>query len=1568
MMKTMTNNKINTSGWRNAMKTKWTTFTGILFVALAMSLGACQETRPDRDYVQADVYDKAVFQGDWFYVRTVVDHDYESYWMGYYGTFVGDQTWSEALYTMERVTWIIDKDYIYAYRTTPVVAGAEDDAVREDFREDPVAAFRITKHFDVMRRYNQLTGEELNVVEENDTERPWYERQYMRVDWSQNLLLGYYWNSLDAYEAFGYVTRESVPFYCGDGSDGGYRVEGSCKDGMDNDHDGFCDTKGCEITYVADGVEKKRELPPDPTCVADPEASEVELAGVCKPEWLPQVRYTSQEFDSAYGTYFNKELEEEGLPEGTPYYFSFVTQEMWTPDTQWIWMEQGFGSFPVSSVKVTVRNAFLRSPEESHYEPMNVPDEMWDHFGIIRMEQEVYLGGDGSTVYEPDSPRCDPMSAEYDPTYPGCDPDNVIREDRGLVDFKNYWGARHNIWVDYKDADGNVIPVADRELRHIVYYLNPGFPKWLIPTAYEVVSSWNDEFMKSVELAKTGAITGSYDCALDLGDAMPSDAPDAFSAYNGLAQDPASTPRFTGGDCVMVLRVNSADLGDGQYDDAVGSRIIVRDTETGMIDPLRSNVDPNGEQMGDLRFKFFSVINTPGAGFSGVSLPMMDPRTGELVQSNCNITRDSYESVMSSVVISLNLYAGLCQGDDIDFHDAGLNTDYDTVCAYIRNEFGALDLPEMLSGEYIKEYFANRGKVDSPVTPIVPEALSGLPSPVTGGSSFTSILSRLSRDQVALRMEELEELMGPDARAKLMSDRLMKLKGTEFERMIYNNPESYLLMNRDGLQVPIVDPQGPVTEEMLDTFSIMRKTLEEQRFAWKRRESSMMKHHMELANPYIDYNYMQLAKEYMDKGYSARQMVIHMGQLYVRNVMLHEMGHSIGMEHNFAGSIDKNNYHDEYFSIANIDECMRQNCVPGETSPEREAANCWPCPDDVSFMDAEMTVDETMAWTNEVLRMEKKRDMLGIHKYQTSSIMDYLPEVYDDFGGLGKFDKAFPLFSYAGKIEAYAGDPRVQGSQYILDPVRDGTPLPREYWTYYLGGEHCETDAQCPYNASSGLLAGSQVDAGVTQKCVEHPFYEGLPRHCSSYYQDAQKLIDSGGTSTMSYFPVMYRFCSNNRTYDISWCNTFDAGGSYREVVYNLKEFYNNIYPWSNFRQFSRSYYGGLYWFPFEIMGKITQHFYYRYGYEPGFLSVKGPMGFEDMYFSVIDSLNFFGEILATPDVGSYQFSAEDNTYFKVSDDLGQGNLDVPLGMGKYMWSSFQDGQLGINRLERQGVHLDKLYTLLALMLREWGTSYFYDERFWFNYYDLFPNETLELIGSYILDDPYYYGARKTDTGMMIPNVYALSVCTDWRSNYWTDCNPSRVGYYFPRPWEQLGDTPTISGGSNEILRNYSVILSLALLPFFTDPQYERQMFICEKGSGYCFDICEDTDVAAGTAYYFCSDPDVTPLVKDEDFVEYTSARLHKTFIAVQVEKLRAFDVKEIDVAMNLLRKANGLQERYYELLAHQAAGTFPAEYPTPDELAGAIDRIGGELVTTESFIVNIINIQRQYGISSWLI
>lgn len=49
-----------------------------------------------------------------------------------------------------------------------------------------VYSFPIMEQFDIRRDYNSQTGEESNVIVENASDRPWYERDYIRVDFSKN--------------------------------------------------------------------------------------------------------------------------------------------------------------------------------------------------------------------------------------------------------------------------------------------------------------------------------------------------------------------------------------------------------------------------------------------------------------------------------------------------------------------------------------------------------------------------------------------------------------------------------------------------------------------------------------------------------------------------------------------------------------------------------------------------------------------------------------------------------------------------------------------------------------------------------------------------------------------------------------------------------------------------------------------------------------------------------------------------------------------------------------------------------------------------------------------------------------------------------------------------------------------------------------------------------------------------------------------------------------------------------------------------------------------------------------
>lgn len=162
-------------------------------------LGGCAEERPPIDRVQPYALDKTFFVGQDF-VGT--DDDPEFWTQGTlidvgYGASQGGLFTSTYAQPVARLRWQITEDMLIGRISYERIDGTDGRGINEDGAErvqDGViaVAFRILSHFDIMNAYNPTTGEELNIRNENMSDRPWYERKYMRVDWTRNLNMDSY--------------------------------------------------------------------------------------------------------------------------------------------------------------------------------------------------------------------------------------------------------------------------------------------------------------------------------------------------------------------------------------------------------------------------------------------------------------------------------------------------------------------------------------------------------------------------------------------------------------------------------------------------------------------------------------------------------------------------------------------------------------------------------------------------------------------------------------------------------------------------------------------------------------------------------------------------------------------------------------------------------------------------------------------------------------------------------------------------------------------------------------------------------------------------------------------------------------------------------------------------------------------------------------------------------------------------------------------------------------------------------------------------------------------------------
>lgn len=159
----------------------------------------CAQSNGDLNRVQPNVVKKAdLLDGQWFFRNTVTWTPFNTQY-----TFPG-QTGD-----MEKLVWEIQQNYLVGYRSYAYTPGAEANVDPssvvsgttatycdakgvctggQKYYGAPVVAFPIKSHFDIQRGYSASTGEETNVISENSSDRPWNEREYIRVDWAANVL------------------------------------------------------------------------------------------------------------------------------------------------------------------------------------------------------------------------------------------------------------------------------------------------------------------------------------------------------------------------------------------------------------------------------------------------------------------------------------------------------------------------------------------------------------------------------------------------------------------------------------------------------------------------------------------------------------------------------------------------------------------------------------------------------------------------------------------------------------------------------------------------------------------------------------------------------------------------------------------------------------------------------------------------------------------------------------------------------------------------------------------------------------------------------------------------------------------------------------------------------------------------------------------------------------------------------------------------------------------------------------------------------------------------------------
>ena len=115
------------------------------------------------------------------------------------------------------------------------------------------------------------------------------------------------------------------------------------------------------------------------------------------------------------------------------------------------------------------------------------------------------------------------------------------------------------------------------------------------------------------------------------------------------------------------------------------------------------------------------------------------------------------------------------------------------------------------------------------------------------------------------------------------------------------------------------------------------------------------------------------------------------------------------------------------------------------------------------------------------------------------------------------------------------------------------------------------------------------------------------------------------------------------------------------------------------------------------------QSLLYKYYYEPGFRQNNGPGGFTDMFRATVRGFDFLSNVIAQPEAGSYEWDEDEGVYTFLDKQLvdseitGNDLINIPLGQGKTLYSSYEKGYFGeTNRLSYIGVYYDKMLAMRA--------------------------------------------------------------------------------------------------------------------------------------------------------------------------------------------------------------------------------------------------------------------------------
>ncbi len=1097
---------------------------GLLSVVWVLSAG-CAESRAPINRVQAGALDKSFFVG-----TSLSDpSDDPEFYMGHriidepYG--VGQGFWMyQSMGSLARIKWEIQETLLIGRLTYERIQNSDHHGSRATNSGQIVAEFAIQSHFDIKNDYNTQTGEQLNVVVENTTDRPWYQRQFFRVDWSTNLVTDAYdFDFLALGAAIDGLQYEPGSYYVQDPNDPNAPV--------------FAPDQGYfDVTT---------KISAKPQVVSTPYGN--------VPSCLLFGSYPAVTCDPAEVTLrlsFKKVVDDDYEPEdwngNKMNAFGWFSVDRYGYDRDYGVLDANWHRF------ATKYNIWQRS----HVDGTQCAVDSWrDASGNV---QNYRVDANNDFVFDPVSglPIPDPSGRPFTKSAVGLsvhrDADHEGTEDEcqftdGAGNVVNP-GSRCDEFKNKCD-----IPLYERKTKTTPIYIGPTSAPDLFQTTAQALNEWNIAVKRAVQLGK---ITEANRAGVDVGQA------NFISSEDDLVTDQQNG--LTVPD-IFVLCHNPVASGDSPACGPAGL----------------------GVRLGDLRYHVVNLIQDPQLPSAwGIETDFDDPLTGEKVQGSINewtyvldVRSQDIEDLIRWVngeITNDQIANGHYLGQWLAGAQLGAKQYIPAVLsqAEIQSRLGSIDmsLGQMngLSGAAARPVFKS-GPQNSAGARAVQALGANLPLPLARQMAAQNLAQTLGPSLDTSFEATRQNLLGTQWEAQLVTPNVLQWAGFDPQQPVAGNPTTIAQASPLQTLNPMLRRWGDRTLSTalaLKNMCLVDDTAEPDSLVGLANQAQKLFPKPNTTDP----NY---ATEVYQRDQALHQWIRQ--QLHL-SVIAHEMGHSMGLRHNFTGSFDALNYRTEYWQIRSRNGQEHYCGYPGPldaTTPHANGADCvgprWVDP---------VTAQETNDF---------------VWKWGSTTVMDYPGDYTQDMNDIGNYDKAAMRFGYADIVDveknaSYRESGGVaQGNRMGIDYVQTldgfggilshpiggnhystyndkyallGTCSPRPGWQGDPNdplAQRCtgpaldyvaERDMMTVDQFSSAvtavrpdLVANFGVDSGYPIYRQNHPEYKGRVRH--PYMFGSDEFADVGN------IPVF----------------RFDAGADSYEQMQFFTTTYENRYIFNNFRR-----------------------------------------------------------------------------------------------------------------------------------------------------------------------------------------------------------------------------------------------------------------------------------------------------------------------------------------------------------------------------------------------------------------